>query len=276
MKNVLKKKVLVILCISAPFFVGCDTTDEGANSNNFSVENSVRAAQLDNIVDGSFNVTENAFVENEDETRQVVTSLFPSCATITIVPEGDGTGLITIDFGASCQLNNGALVSGQMNLDYDAIVNATRRITYTYENFTYNSHGVSGGGTIQRVLSNSNGNPQSTVNENITVSFQGTSITGTRVGVRTTEWVAGFGSGTWEDNVYHINGNWETTLSNGFSRTGEVTETLVKELSCLYLVRGSLEVNQSLFSGVLDFGEGACDNMATLTINGVAYPIVLN
>jgi hypothetical protein len=275
MKNALKLLVYGIFCLSITFLVGCDTTDEG-DVNNFSAEDSVRAAQLDNIVDGSFNITENAFEENEGETLQLVTSLFPSCATITISPNGDGTGMIIIDFGSSCQLNNGAMVSGAINLDYLAIVNASRNITYTYENFTYNGHGVAGGGTIQRELSNNNGNPQSTVTENITVSFQGSDITGTRVGVRTTEWVEGFGSGTWEDNVYHINGNWETTLSNGFSRTGEVIETLVKKLSCLYLVEGTLEVNQSILNGVLNFGDGECDNQATLTINGIAYPIVLN
>ena len=184
-------------------------------------------------------------------------------------------GTITLDFGESCQLNNGAIVSGVINLEFTAIIEGVRTIDYSFVDYTYNGNGVQGGGQIQRQIANSNGNPQSTVNETILVSFPNSDITATRVGLRISEWVEGVGTGTWLDNVYHITGNWITNFSNGFERTGEVTQTLVWKLNCLYLVSGIIEVTQEGLIGSLDYGSGACDNNAILTINGQDYPLLL-
>ena len=107
------------------------------------------------------------------------------------------------------------------------------------------------------------------------MSFPNTTITATREGTRTVEWAEGFGSGTWVDNVYYITGNWNTVFSNGFERSGEVTETLVRKLDCLYLVSGILEIQQEGFVGTIDWGNGDCDNAATLTINGYEFPVIL-
>ena len=64
-------------------------------------------------------------------------------------------------------------------------------------------------------------------------------------------------------------------MSNGFERTGVVTETLVRKLSCLYLVSGRIEVTQEGLTGTLDFGDGDCDAIATIIFNGNEYPVVL-
>ena len=160
-------------------------------------------------------------------------------------------------------------------MSYGPIVSGQRNITYNYENFTYNGNGVAGGGTIIRELENNQGNPQSTVNESITITFTGTTVTGTRTGQRVAEWVQGVGSGNWQDNVFHIEGNWQTNLSNGFERTGWITQTLVRKMSCLYLVSGRIEVSQQGLTGTLDFGDGTCDALATIIFNGHEYPVIL-
>ncbi len=275
MKITLKKTALFSFLFAGILLTGCSKDDDSGDTNtlNFSAENTARAAQADNIVEGTLNIMENGYVEVE-EGRNSSVSFFPSCTVITIMPNGDG-GTIILDFGDGCQLNNGATVAGIINLEYDPFENGSRTIDYTFEDFTYNNHGVSGGGEIVREISNQNGNPQSTVNESIIVSFDGTNITATRDGLRIAEWVEGVGSGTWMDNVYHITGNWSTVFSNGFTRTGEVTETLVRELSCLYLVSGTLEIQQEGFTGAIDWGTGECDNLATLIVNGQEYPIIL-
>jgi hypothetical protein len=90
----------------------------------------------------------------------------------------------------------------------------------------YNGNSVAGDVEILREISNVNGNPQSTVNEVITVSFQNSDVSVTRDGQRIVEWVQGFSSGTWADNVYEVSGNWDTTFNSGFSRSGTVTEVL--------------------------------------------------
>ncbi|WP_290627066.1 hypothetical protein [Altibacter sp.] len=274
MKN-LTKKIALFSCITTALLMSsCDTSDDsGTVDVNYSAEDATRAAQADIIVENTLNIMENGYVENE-ETRNSSVSFFPSCTTITITPNGSG-GTIVLDFGTSCTLNNGSVVSGKINLEYGAIVDGTRTINYSFENYTYNGHGVEGGGEIVRDIENENGNPSSTVNETITVSFEGTAITATRVGLRIAEWIEGVGSGTWTDNVYSITGNWNTTFSNGFSRSGEVTQPLIRKLNCLYLVSGTLDISQQALTGTLDFGDGSCDNIAVFTFNGQDYTIIL-
>ncbi|MDX1462100.1 MAG: hypothetical protein R3359_03515 [Marinirhabdus sp.] len=278
MKTLKKIMTFSVLIGAFAVMVSCDKEDDtGTNEPvNFSAENSVFAAKADNAIEGSLLIIENAYDENEGPDRMTnPISLFTACATIDFNPNGDGTGIIVLDFGDGCTLNNGATVAGKVNISYGAIANNERVINYTFENYTYNNNGVEGGGEIVRELENANGNPASTVNETIVVTFPSSTVTATRVGLRIAEWVEGVGSGIWTDNVYHITGNWETTLSNGFVRTGTVTETLVRELSCAYLVEGVLEVSQDGLTGTLDFGEGACDNNAVFTFNGIAFPITL-
>ena len=107
-------------------------------------------------------------------------------------------------FGDGCELANGAFVTGSIDLEYGPLVAGQRNITYNYVDYTYNGNSVTGGGTILRKVANGNGNPESTVNESIEVSFPDTPVTATRTGQRIAEWVDGVGSGIWADNVYFI------------------------------------------------------------------------
>jgi hypothetical protein len=272
----IESRIATVLCATIVlFFMSCDVKDEGETVLSLNTEDATSAAKADDVVEGTLNILENGFSENVDGPNPFTSvSLFPNCTTITIITNGNG-GTIVLDFGETCTLNNGAVVSGKINLAYGPIISGTRTINYSFEDYTYNGNGVEGGGEIFREISNENGNPQSTVNESIVVSFPNATLTATRVGLRISEWTEGFGSGSWVDNVYEITGNWETTFSNGFYRTGEVTQALVLKLNCMYLVSGILQVEQQNLTGIIDWGNGSCDNMATLTLNGIEYPIIL-
>jgi len=60
-----------------------------------------------------------------------------------------------------------------------------------------------------------------------------------------------------------------------------ITEPLFKRFSCRWIVKGrirTVRVNATITSpwvAILDFGNGHCDNIATVTINGVTYQITL-
>ena len=277
MKRIETKSAILFCAAISMFFAGCVTKEEEAESTNFSTENTARAAQTDNVAEGTYNILESGFVENQGAPAPIsrnLTSLFTPCTTITVTTNGNG-GTIILDFGDSCTLNNGAVVSGKINIVYGPIISGTRTINYTFEDYVYNGNSVAGGGEVLREISNANGNPQSTVNESIIVSFPGSDVTATRDGLRIVEWTEGFDSGTWVDNVYQITGSWNTTFNSGFNRSGNVTQVLVRRLSCLFVESGKLEIEQQGLTAEIDWGNGTCDNMATLTFNGVAYPIIL-
>ncbi len=277
MKFNLFKLYFAILFVNVFLFGSCSEDDTKASETvNFSSEDSLRASKTDNIAEGTFNIIEQGFVENESEGRgQSFVSVFSDCTEITVGIQGNGFTIL-LDFGSSCTLNNGAIVSGSIFLEYGPLQNGTYTINYTLQDFTYNGNGVSGGGTILYEIANQNGNPQSTLNESINVSFPNTTVTATRNGIRISEWVAGVGSGTWVDNVHHITGNWQTEFTNGFERSGLVTETLVRKLACPYLVSGVLEVTQDGVTSAIDFGDGECDNQAVFIYNGQEYPFTMN
>ncbi|MDN3724523.1 hypothetical protein QRD02_09020 [Aequorivita sp. SDUM287046] len=278
MKIVSFKFSIVFFLIGVFTLLSCekDENDEQQEEVNFTSEDSARAARMDNVAEGTFNIMEQAFVENETGGRGPnMVSLFPQCTEITVGMDGN-VFTILLDFGASCTLNNGNVVSGSILLEYGPLVAGTYTVNYSFQDFTFNENGVSGGGEILYEIANQNDNPQSTVNESITISFPNTTVTGTRNGIRISEWVEGVGSGNWMDNVYHVTGNWQTEFTNGFDRSGEVTQELVRKLSCRYLVSGILEVTQDGVSAVIDFGNGECDNQAVFIFNGEEYPFIMN
>jgi hypothetical protein len=277
MKNIPLRLIVTIFAMGILLFTSCAKEDETSSEEvNFSSDNSMRAAKTDNVAEATFNIIEQAFVENETEGRGITQlSLFPSCTTITVGTQGN-VFTILLDFGDFCTLNNGNVVSGSILLEYGPLVSGTYTVNYTFQNFVINGNGVSGGGSILYEIANQNDNPQSTINESITVSFPNTTVTGTRIGTRISEWVEGVGSGTWLDNVYHVTGNWQTEFTNGFERSGEVTETLVYKTACPYVVDGRLEVTQDGLTAAIDFGDGECDNMAVFIFNGQEYPFIMN
>lgn len=269
-------KFMLPLLLFGFIITSCDKEEESLpEETSFSSENSARAAKVDNIAESSFNIMERAFVENETQGKGLGGgTLFPACTEITVGVQGNKITIL-LDFGESCTLNNGNIVSGSIFMEYGPLISGTYTIEYAFQDFVFNGNGVSGGGEILYEIANSNGNPQSTVNETITVSFPGNSVTGTRTGLRVSEWVEGVGSGNWQDNVYHVTGHWQTVFSNGFERSGKVITPLVFKNNCRYIVEGKLEVAQDGLTAMVDFGDGTCDNMAVFIFNGQEYPFVM-
>jgi hypothetical protein len=273
----LKSFKLGILLVLTTLFVTSCSKDESATqesvSENLTVEDTQKTSEADVTTDQSLFVIETAYVELEEDAGRSV-SLFSDCTTITVNFENDVT-FVTIDFGTGCELQNGNIVSGKIHITYGPLQNQTRTIDYTFEDFTLNNKSIEGGGTIFRERQNAAGNPQSTFHNNIIITFPN-ELTATLSGVRQREWIEGVGSGTWTDNVFLVTGNWSIELSNGHTREALVIDPLRREATCPHFVSGVVEVTRNQTTGTLDFGDGTCDNIAILTVNGIEHTIILN
>ena len=271
-------KIGLLSCLGIMlFFSSCSEEDDAQVTDEttaqLTAEQSKQSAEADKSADAVFNLMEMAYAELEESDGRNA-SLFTDCVTITISSEG-GVTFVTLDFGFGCELNNGAVVSGIINLTYGPVIAGTRNITYLFDNFTYNAKEIAGGGTIYRERNNANGNPQSTVNKALEITFPNgvvADLTGTRVA----EWIEGAGSGTWMDNVFLITGVRQIVFSSGFTHNALVTEALRREATCPYFVSGVLELTRNNGSGTLDFGDGTCDNLAVLTIGDQEIIIILD
>ena len=278
MKKFIYKNTGILVLVFGLLTVSCskdESTDvvENSATEDLIVTDTRETAEADAVSDGVFNLIEIAYAEQEENAGRNQ-SLFPNCVTITISME-NGVKFVTLDFGFGCQLGNGAVVSGIINLVYGPVQNGTRTINYSFDNFVYNEKQVAGGGTIFRERNNAGGNPQSTVHKNLQITFPVGLVVGID-GTRVAEWIEGVGSGTWTDNVFLITGNRTVVTNTGNELYGIVVEPLRREATCQFFVSGTIDITRNGNNGVLDFGDGTCDNIAILTVNGEEYIIYLD
>jgi hypothetical protein len=262
----LNSKLLTFLIISSLFFLSCNNNDTVAITDPISADELITLIEADDVTDNVSNLIDDYFAfdqgvaaKSEENNPQ-----FLSCMISTIVIEGS-TAIVTLDFGDGCELPNGNVISGQIILNYalDVTVHSLT-ISYTYNNFFFNDLSVEGGSEIVRVRENDNGNPQSTATFDIKVTWPEGEFA-TRVGTKTREWIEGFDTRDWGDNVYLITGNWNTTFKDASICTATIIEPLRREVVCLYIVSGIVEISKNEHTGTIDFGDGTCDNIAVFT-----------
>lgn len=225
------------------------------------------ADEADLISEEVTSIVEDIYTSNEisASSRAPYNSDFlPECVTITTVVT-DTTVEKTIEFEDSCELRNGNIVSGIIRLSYKKDMELmTKVLSYTLENFVFNDVSVEGSSSITRTRENENGNPQSIATTNFNANWpDGTSASFS--GTRTREFIEGYATGFWGDNVFLITGSRTFINRDGFTYQKEITVPLRRELACRFIVSGVLEITRGDISATLDFGDGSCDSKGTVT-----------
>jgi hypothetical protein len=196
----------------------------------------------------------------------VVINDFIPCATVTITPQTGFPKTIVIDFGTSCSYN-GNTRSGKINVTLsDSIRKAGSIAIMTFTNYFINGYKKEG-----------------------TITWTNTSTPGTRSWTRKTEngkvtapdgryWnhsgerfvvqTAGVSTPIRTDDVFSITGNHTVSNSAGATRVITVLEALQKKTDCANIDKGKLKVQGPNHYAIIDFGDGTCDNLATLSIDG--------
>ncbi|MGB1268272.1 MAG: hypothetical protein ACPG45_00885 [Flavobacteriaceae bacterium] len=213
---------------------------------------------------------------NKNTTNNNQTYL-PDCVTRTYTSDGTNHS-VEFDFGTTaCVMPNGNAITGKILYTYVGDILAdTKTITYTLIDFTFNNLDVQGSDVIDHIRSNTNGNPQSTIHVDFTITWPD-GMVGERTGTILREWIEG--SDTlldWTDDVFLVSGNWSTTFDNGNTYSATININLRRELTCWYFVSGTIDFNYNelIFTG--DYGDNTCDNDATLIFpNGTIVEIEL-
>ncbi len=273
MKKSLKPMNLVgLLLLSGLTFTAC-SEEETATEEIFTDAEVITVAELqysdeaEQMADDIAEIAEDAYVSDEMSVTSkgiYLSDYLPDCVTVTTI-ETDTTKEKTIDFGQGCELRNGNVLAGIVKLSYVKDMEAaSKTITLTLENFVFNEVSVEGGASILRVRSNENDNPQSTATRNYNATWPD-GETASFSGTRTREWIEGFGTGFWGDNVFLITGSGTFTNRAGNVFSKEITTPLRREMSCRFIVQGVLEISRNGATASLDFGDGSCDAKGILT-----------
>ena len=266
--KILNLKLLLFFVVSSFLFTSCNNSDNIDSSQPISADETNTFVEVDNISDEVNNVIDDFFAEeslgarSEDSNPGGISSL--GCIARTVVIEGT-TKTITLDFGDGCELPNGTVLSGKIILVHAVDTDVkSLTITYTFENFYFNELNIEGENTVVRVRENENGNPQSTLTVNIKITWPDGEFASRR-GTKVREWIEGYDTRTFGDNVFLITGNWITTFKNGTILSATVIEPLRREMACRFIVSGVVELQKNDRNGSLNFGDGRCDNTAIFT-----------
>jgi hypothetical protein len=202
------------------------------------------------------------------------------CFTVTVVPKvlHQFPKTVTIDFGNGCVGKDGKLRSGKLITVFTGpMIVPGSKATTTFDNYNVDSFKIEGTHIAQNTSSsNLFGWEVNVTDGKITNTVTGKWITWNSV--LDYKLIEGNGSPFYSlDNVLQITGNAQGSSSNGNSWTAEITDPVIRKIICGWPGQGKITFtqNSSAKNAVLDYGDGSCDNKATITINGVSYNIVL-
>lgn len=191
-----------------------------------------------------------------------------SCAAATITPSQGFPKNITLDFGAGCTSSNGITRSGKIYITLsDSLRKSGSMAVMTFEN--YYVSGFKKEGKITWTNTSQAGiKSWSRTCENGKITAPGGRYwlhAGTQDIVQTQ------GSSTpynLLDDVYSMTGSNSVTNAAGNSRSSTIIQPLEKKVICENIDMGKLTIEGANHSAVLDFGDGSCDKIATISIDG--------
>lgn len=201
------------------------------------------------------------------------------CATVThdSLNSGDADS-ITIDFGTvNCTGVDGRNRRGKVLIIYTGRYRDVGSVhTITFDNYFVNDNQVLGTKTVTNMGPDANGHTY------FTVEVEGRIIRADNSGEivwessRVRTWVEGEATTVFSDDVYLVTGTATGTNANNVTFNTEITEGLRFEGDCRYITAGVAEVTPvGRQTRTIDFGDGTCDNEATVTIGTRTFTITL-
>jgi hypothetical protein len=211
----------------------------------------------------------------------------PRCFTTTITHPTNNffPAIVVLDFGTTgCSGPDGRVRRGKIRIEYtNRLIYAGAIATTTFDGFYVDDVHIEG---IHKITNTSSG----TTNRQFTVELRDAKLT--KPNGDYIQWksdkvitqIEGFITPDFHDDIFSITGSGEGQVRRGNLLTGwtsSITEPLIKRLTCRWIVKGRLRTTRinsnptGASVAVLDFGNGNCDNLATITINGVAHQITL-
>jgi hypothetical protein len=266
----------LLMVVSLAFvFTSCKKNQNTVNETSSSIDDALAERIYDNVS----NIADEAYSEKSGTLKSTdVRRLFlGDCVEISLDTVSVPHALI-IDFGTeNCLCNDGRYRRGKI------IVSFTGRyrhpgtvITHGFDDYYVDDNKVEGTKVVTNMGFNEANHMYYQIevvgviflaNEGGTVSWNSSQIR---------EWVEGLFTFTLWDDVYLISGTSTGIRANGETWQRTTITPLRKELGCRHFVSGILEITPGERPvRILDYGDGECDNIATVTINGQVFTIYL-
>jgi hypothetical protein len=270
----MKIKQLLPVFAAITLAIGFNSCKKADNSNSDEIETTFELsgdqAIADNLNEDANDLFMQAAVEknvagNFAPGTETVENFIP-CATVTVTPASGFPKTIVIDFGVSCTYQ-GVTRSGKINIVItDSVRKPGSTATMTFDNYYVNLYKVEG-----TIVWTNTSTPNTRSWRRETTNGKITAPNGRywlHSGVKNVTQIEGVTTPTWLDDEFTITGNHSVTNAAGRTRTGTILTALHKRTDCSNIDEGTLKVEGPNHYAIIDFGNGTCDNLATISIDG--------
>ena len=229
-----------------------------------------------NMIDADIDIAGNIL---ESKNYKSVTD---SCPNIMVEFSTDSIFPLTIiiDYGESyCEDINGFQKKGKINIYMTKPIMMPGSVrTISFEEFYINDLLIEGTKTLTNKGMNDNGHLNFDA-----VLLDGKIIFGNgefigRNSNHNRAWVNGISTLTFPgDDEWEIRGTANGISRHGITYVNEIITPILVKLSCDFPVSGTVDISiPEMPEIILDYGDGACDNIAVILIGGVPTQIILN
>ena len=198
------------------------------------------------------------------------------CANITL--EADTPGVfpqtLVINFGeVNCIAEDGRRKRGIIKAHFNGRYSETNSVvTITFDNFFINNYKF-----LNNLSLTNTGVPFVTTQHQLNISnLKILSSSGKSINVngnRIFKLISGEITQNADDDVFQISGSFSGSVSNGSSITAAISQPLTLD-TCRSVKSGLLDLNVGV-DGTFNYGDGECDDAATMTIDGRPFFIKL-
>lgn len=242
-------------------------------------------AKSEQIYSDVQNISEEAISGNNltgyKTTQNSGSMILSACATIThdtvSIPH-----TTTIDFGTvNCLCNDGRYRRGQIIISHTgALIDSGSVRSISFNNYFVNDNQVLGSKVITNMGHNNNNQMFFTVVTNGTIVLANGNGNRTWTCNRIRTWVSGGNTPAKIDDVFEVTGTSTLTKPSGNGFNINIQSPLVIARNCQWIKSGVVQIvpfstntNQTVRS--IDYGNGTCDNQATLTVGNNSTTITL-
>ena len=245
-------------------------------------ELSTAQAISDNLTEDANNVfmeaaSDNKLLGSNFAPQTVETGNILACASVSITPATGFPKTISINFGTgNCSSPNGIIRKGKINIVLsDSVKKSGSRAVMTFDNYYINNFKKDGLVTWTNTSIPSTRSWQQKTENGKIIAPDGKYWL--HNGIREVVQIAGANTpNTLLDDTFLITGNHTVKNAVGKTRDCFITEALQKKTTCDNIGTGKLKVQGASHNAIIDFGNGDCDKLATISIDGqTARTIVL-
>ncbi len=224
---------------------------------------------VNNLVFSAIDLNNFSFKNQSSTTME---NALPPCASVALSGVFPNR-IITIDFGSGCTDTFGIFRSGIIHIQLTDSVRSYGSIaTVTFDNFHIKRFKKEGTVIWTNQTPNNSINFRTWNRQALNVKI--TDTTDGRYWIHNSVKTITQYEGTatprfrYDDKYKIYNGSGSVTNNAGATMTTLILDTLNKSFACPHIDKGSIKFERTNHYAVLDYGNGGCDNIATVTIDG--------